>query len=60
MTKFSIKDGILTIAIPLDEAGKASASGKSKVHATTSGNVNTGLKVNGGDLILGLNAYTRV
>lgn len=37
-----------------------SKSGKSMVYASTNGNVNTGLKINGADLIVGLNAYTKV
>lgn len=39
---------------------ETSKSGKSLIYASTNGNVNTGLKVNGSDLILGLNAYTKV
>lgn len=37
-----------------------SKSGKSLIYASTNGNLNTGLKINGSDLILGLNAYTKV
>lgn len=37
-----------------------SKSGKSLIYATTNGNLNTGLKIGGADLILGLNAYTKV
>lgn len=57
--KFAVKDGVLTITIPLDEKGQPSASGKTTVHASTRGNVNTGQTVNGKALILGLNAYTK-
>lgn len=39
---------------------KPSTSGKSLLYASTNGNLNTGLKVNGNDLIVGLNAYTKV
>ena len=57
--KFSLKDGVLTITVTLDEAGEVSASGKSLVHASTRGNTDTGIKVGGKSLIVGLNAYTR-
>ena len=55
----AIEGGVLVVRIPLNEQGEASASGKSLVHATTRGNVQTALKVNGKPLTIGLNAYTK-
>lgn len=59
MTKVTIEKGELVTRTPLDEAGVPSASGKSKVHATTRGNIDTGLKIEGRTLFLGLNAYSK-
>lgn len=56
--KAEIKDGNLIITIPMQEP-RASASGKTLVVATTSGNVKTGVEVNGQEVILGLNAYIK-
>ena len=56
--KAEIKDGNLVIIIPLQEP-RASASGKTLVVATTSGNVKTGVEINGQEVILGLNAYIK-
>ncbi|MBS1722469.1 MAG: hypothetical protein JSS66_05620 [Armatimonadetes bacterium] len=49
---------MLNIAIPLDEAGRPSTSGKTKVHASTNGNVKTDVTIGGQPLTIGLNAYT--
>lgn len=49
----------LVITIPFSEKGSTSSSGKSQVHATTSGNKDAGIKVGGKSLIIGLNAYTK-
>lgn len=57
------KDTFLIIKAKLPSAKKdveKSKSGKSLMYATTNGNMNTGLKMNGSDLIVGLNAYTKV
>lgn len=57
------KDTYLVIQAKLPNAKKdvpASKSGKSLIYASTNGNMNTGLKVNGSDLIVGLNVYTKV
>lgn len=53
------KDTILTITCKLPKKPEDSKSGKSQLHATTGGNLNTGLKIGGSDLIVGLNAYTK-
>lgn len=58
--EFEIKGKKLVITIDADlEASEPSASGKTRIVASTSGNVNTGLKVKGKDLIVGLNAYVK-
>lgn len=57
------KDTYLIIKAKLPTTKKdvsTSKSGKSLIYASTNGNLNTGLKVNGSDLIVGLNAYTKV
>lgn len=57
------KDTFLIIKAKLPPGKKditPSKSGKSLMYATTNGNLNTGLKINGSDLILGMNAYTKV
>lgn len=53
-----VKDGNLIITMPFDKKGTASGSGKSMVHATTSGNIE--LKVEGFEkpLKVGINVYT--
>lgn len=53
------KDAFLIIKCKLPKKPEPSGSGKSDLHATTSGNLNTGLQVGGKDLIVGLNAYTK-
>lgn len=57
------KDTFLVIKAKLPSNKKdvePSKSGKSLIYASTNGNMNSGLKVNGSDLIIGLNAYTKV
>jgi len=57
--KAEIKDGNLVITIAL-QAPRASASGKTLVVATTSGNVTLpGVHVDGKEITLGLNAYIK-
>ena len=58
--KVTNKNGKLTVEIDLNEVGTPSSSGKTKVHASTRGNVKTGVIINGKELVLGLNAYTPV
>ena len=57
--KAEVKDGKLIITLELDQDGKRSATGKTIVHATTHGNIKTGVEVNGKPLIIGVNAYTK-
>lgn len=57
--KAEIKNGNLILTIPFSEKGRDSASGKTMVHATTSGNVESGVMVNGKPLVIGVNAYTK-
>lgn len=56
--KAIIKDNILTLEIPL-QPPRRSASGKTLVVATTSGNITTTATVNGQPVIIGLNAYIK-
>lgn len=56
--KVEIKGNELVITMPFDKKGTISGSQKSDVHSSTNGNKDTGVKVNGKPLMLGLNAYT--
>lgn len=56
----SVKGNELIIVIPFDKVGRKSSTGKSMVHATTNGNKETTLDINGKNLIIGINAYTKV
>lgn len=56
--KAELKGNDLVITIPFDKKGKDSASGKTNLHATTSGAVKTEVEVNGKPLQISLNAYT--
>ena len=56
--KVEIKADKLVIEMPFNKKGTVSGSGKSDVHASTNGNKDTGVVVNGKPLMLGLNAYT--
>jgi len=56
--KLSEDKKTLTLVIPFDEQGTPSASGKTQVHASTRGNLQTAVMVNGRSLVVGLNAYT--
>lgn len=47
------------ITLPFDKVGQLSASKKSKVHASTKGNIDTPLMVDGKPLTVGVNAYTK-
>ena len=54
-----MKDGVLLITIPLLPEPARSKSGKTRVVATTHGNIQTGLLVEGKNVVIGLNAYIR-
>lgn len=56
--KTEIINGNLVITIPL-QAPTPSASGKTLVVATTSGNKETEVKVDGKNVTIGLNAYIK-
>lgn len=56
--KVEVIDGNLVITIPMQEP-TPSASGKTLVVATTSGNKETEVKVQGRPVIIGLNAYIK-
>ena len=56
--KAEIKDGKLVITIDMQDP-EPSASGKTLVVASTHGNMNSGVKVQGKDVIIGLNAYIK-
>lgn len=49
---------VLTIEIPFDTKGRTSASGKSKIHATTSGN--QAVNIDGDVMMLGVNLYKKM
>ena len=49
----------LLISLPFDRPGRPSATGKTRVHASTHGNVATTCEVDGRPLIVGVNAYTK-
>lgn len=53
------KKNLLVITCELPAKPEDSKSGKSQLHATTNGNMNTGVKVGGKDLIAGINVYTK-
>lgn len=55
----TIKDGKLHLVIEVLNPPKRSASGKSLVVATTSGNLTTNVMVDGKPLVIGLNAYIK-
>lgn len=53
-----IENNELVIRIPLEKP-KPSSSGKTLIVASTGGNVQTGVEVDGKPVFLGLNAYIR-
>ncbi len=57
--KVRIEQDKLFVEIELENPPKPSASGKTLVVASTHGNQNTGIEINGKALIVGLNAYTK-
>lgn len=56
--KIDEQAGTLTLVLKLQEP-TPSASGKTLVVASTHGNVPVGVKVNGHDVIVGVNAYIK-
>ena len=56
--KIDAEAGTLTLVLKLQDPAP-SASGKTLVVATTHGNVSSGVKLNGQDVIVGVNAYIR-
>jgi hypothetical protein len=58
--KVTIEGNELVIRLPANVKNPpSSASGKSLVVATTSGNQKSGFKVNGKEVIVGVNAYVK-
>lgn len=58
--KATIKNGVLTIEIPVVEPPQLSKSGKSRIVASSNGNVTlSDVKVDGKPLVIGLNAYIK-
>jgi hypothetical protein len=55
----TIKDGVLTITLPVNQEPTPSASGKTLVVASTHGNQVTSCMVNGKPLVVGVNAYIK-
>jgi hypothetical protein len=53
----SIEDGFLVIRVPMNPTPVRSASGKTLVVASTHGNKQTEVEVDGKPVIVGLNAY---
>lgn len=56
MTKVELKDGKAVITIDFDKKGIPSKSGKSMVHATTSGNQS--VRIGDSEYKLGINLYS--
>jgi ABC-type uncharacterized transport system YnjBCD ATPase subunit len=56
--KVTIENGELVIRIPM-QTPRPSASGKTLMVATTSGNVKTDVTVDGKQITIGLNAYIK-
>lgn len=58
--KAELKDGNLIITIPAETTNpEPSATGKTRIVATTKGNKETAVKVQGQNLIVGVNAYIK-
>lgn len=56
----TIKGSKVTIVMDLNTKGTPSKSGKSLVYATTRGNVDAGVELDGKALIIGLNLFATV
>lgn len=52
-----IEKGMLSVVLPVNKQLPLSSSGKTQIVASTHGNINTGLVVDGKVVHLGLNAY---
>ena len=50
---------VIKSKLPSPKKMEASKSGKSDLLASTNGNLNTGIKFDGRDIIVGLNAYVK-
>lgn len=57
--KARIENGNLIIEIPISDPPVVSASGKSLIVASTSGNRETSVEIQGKKVIIGLNAYIK-
>jgi hypothetical protein len=57
--EFEMKKGKLIITCDMPKKGKDSASGKTLVYVSSRGNMDTGLKVDGKPLIVGLNGFVK-
>lgn len=58
--KAELKDGNLIITIPADVTNpRPSASGKTRIVASSNGNITTNVLVNGKPVIIGINAYIK-
>ncbi len=55
--KVELKDGNLVITMPINPNPSPSASGKTLVVASSSGNKQTDVIVNGKNVTIGVNAY---
>ena len=58
MLKVEIKGKFMVISVPLTET--PSKSGKSILRATTNGNKPTDLKIDGENVVVSVNAYTKI
>jgi hypothetical protein len=57
--KVTIENNELVIRIPVENPPRPSASGKTLIVATSSGNQTTDAIVNGQSVVVGLNAYIK-
>jgi hypothetical protein len=57
--KVTIENNELVICIPVENPPRPSASGKTLIVATSSGNQTTDAIVNGQSVVVGLNAYIK-
>lgn len=55
----SVEKGMLVIRVPMNDKPEESASGKTLVVASSRGNKETTVKVNGKNVIIGVNAYIK-
>ncbi len=57
--KATLKDGMLTISIEFDPTGTPSKTGKTKVHASTHGNIQTKVEGLEKEVFVGINVYSK-